>query len=156
MKHLQYIIKLIEDENIEALSAVRDVVIKFNKWFHCLSRLAKNSTLITLLIDNNINLIFTNGALIHLICRYSKPNIIKHIIDKGSDLETNTSIGWRPIHFICKYSTSEMIKYIIDKGVNLEVESTTGVQPIHLIREYAQDMTKYIVDKGVETITNNG
>ena len=61
-------------------------------------------------IDNN------NWRPIHYICKFSTPEMIKYIIDKGVDLECKTNENWRPIHYICSYSTPEMIKYIIDKG----------------------------------------
>jgi ankyrin repeat protein len=57
---------------------------------------------------------------IHFICRFSTPEIIKYIIDKGVDLAcSKTNEGWRPIHFICCYSTPDMVKYIIDKGIDV-------------------------------------
>ena len=71
---------------------------------------------------------------IHLICRYSTPEIIKYIIDKNViDLEATIDDGWRdgwrPIHLICRYSTPEIIKYIIDKNViDLEVTENVSIQ----------------------------
>jgi hypothetical protein len=50
-----------------------------------------------------------------LICRYSTPEMIKYIIDKGVNLVCFTKNYWQPIHYLCYYSTPDMIQYIIDK-----------------------------------------
>src|SRR5204862_6572265 len=57
---------------------------------------------------------------IHLVCRYSTPEIIKYVINKNVNLECMDNRGWKPIHYICRYSTLEMIKYIINKKVDLK------------------------------------
>jgi ankyrin repeat protein len=71
--------------------------------------------------------------LIHFICWFSTPEMIKYIIDKGVDIDIANNDGWKPIHYICRYSTPEMIKYIIDKGVWLEDAALNRVKPIHLL-----------------------
>jgi ankyrin repeat protein len=87
---------------------------------------------------------------IHYICRFSTPEMIKYIIDKGVDLDCKNVDGWRPIHLICRFSTPEMIKYIIDKGVDLECQNKKGCRPIHFIcRHSTPEMIKYIINKGV-------
>jgi ankyrin repeat protein len=103
--------------------------------------------------------ILNGRKLIHIVCSYGIPDIIKQIIDKSVDLECPDESDWRPIHYICRYSTPEMIKYIIDKGVNLEVECSRKWRPIHFICRYSTpEMIKYIIDKGVnlETVSDIG
>ena len=113
--------------------------------------------------DNNLTKIFIDSIndleykdnkqwrIIHFICCYSTPEMIKYIIDKGVDLECETNDKWRPIHLICRYSTSEMIKYIIDKGVDLECENNDRWRPIHIICRYStSEMIKYIIDRSVD------
>ena len=98
-----------------------------------------------------------NQRLIHFVCRYSSPEMIRYIIDKGVNLEVETQNNWYPnwypIHFVCKHSTPEMIRYIIDKGVNLEVETQSNWRPIHIICRYSTpEMIRYIIDKGVSLL----
>ena len=92
-----------------------------------------------------------NRKPIHRICKFSEPEIIKYIIDKGVNLECQTDQKIKPIHLICKNSTPEMIKYIIDKGVDLECMTDQKIKPIHLIcQNSTPEMIKYIIDKGVD------
>jgi len=37
---------------------------------------------------------------IHIICRYSAPELIKYIIDKGADIKCSTCDGSKPIDLI--------------------------------------------------------
>jgi ankyrin repeat protein len=125
-----------------------------------MDELFKNESIVKILIDKDVCIENPfNQKLIHWICQYSTPEMIKYIIDKGVDLECVNNDGWKPIHFICQYSTPEMIQYIIDKGVDLECRDIIGWRPIHLIcRKSTPEMIKYIIDKGVdlECQTNNG
>lgn len=114
-----------------------------------------NENIIKYIIDsvNDFNFTFSDGSLmpIHFICKYSSPEVIRYIIDKGIGLESETKDSWRPIHFICKHSNPEMIKYIIDKGVDLECETKRGWKPIHLICRWSTlEMIQYIIDKNVD------
>ena len=96
---------------------------------------------------------------IHLICKFSTPEMIKYIIDKNVDLEYEGKKGWKPIHLICRFSTPVMIKYIIDKNVDLECVTNDGWKPIHFICRYSSPkIIKYIIDKNVELecVTNDG
>ena len=88
---------------------------------------------------------------IHLICKYSTPEMIKFLIELGVNLEVEDCDGMRPIHYICKYSTPEMIKYIIDIGIDLEAKAFDDWRPIHLICRFSTpEMIKYIIDNGVD------
>jgi ankyrin repeat protein len=106
----------------------------------------KNNGLAKILIDHQININNKNNyLLIHYICRFSTPEMIKYIIDKGVDLECTTAGGWKPIHLICRYSTPEMIKYIIDKGVDLESTNNKKMKPIDYLRRHSTpEMINYI------------
>ena len=76
--------------------------------------------------------------------------MIKYIIDKNVDIESQNMKGWAPIHLICRNSTPEMIKYIIDKNVNLEIQTNDGWTPLHIICRYSNVETiKYIINKKV-------
>jgi len=87
---------------------------------------------------------------IHLICKYSTPEMIKYIIDNGVDLEAKLYNDWRPIHLICRFSTPEMIKYIIDKGVDLNAETRDDWRPINFIIEYStREVLEYIINKDI-------
>ena len=119
----------------------------------------KNNIITKMFIDKNINIINDTGCkLIHFICCYSTPEMIKYILDNTikTELEIEDSNKWRPIHYICIYSTEEMIKYIIDRCVDLEAKNDDGMRPIHYICKYSNpEVIKYIIDKGVDLEMEN-
>ena len=41
--------------------------------------------------------------------------MIKFIIEKGVELECETTEKWRPIHYICSFSTLDVIEYASSK-----------------------------------------
>ena len=94
----------------------------------------KNNEITKILIDKSVVIINNLGRkLIHYVCMWSTPEMIKYIIDKEVDLECSDIEKSRPIHYICTWSTPEMIKYIIDKGVDLECSDINKMRPVHLI-----------------------
>jgi hypothetical protein len=134
---------------------IKDISINYNEIENI--NIFKNDILVKYFIDNNIK--FTtniiNSKLIHFICRYSSPEMIKYIlniyVEKNLDLECETNLKSKPIHFICQHSTPEMIKYILDiyveKGLNLECETIYKMKPIHFIcQNSTPEMIKYILD----------
>jgi len=95
--------------------------------------------IIAYFIDNVINLEYQciNGRLIHCVIKHCTFNIIKHLIDKGIDIECQSSTKMRPIHFIMKYADDiEVIKYFVSRGVNIESETKNGWRPIHMVCLY--------------------
>ena len=140
---------------------IKQVIFKFQKFcifqFNKIKDINKKKNYL-----NRIDLEATtidNWKAIHYICRYSNPEIIQYLIDKGVDLEAKTNNGWRPIHFICMYSTAKMVRYIIDKGVDLEAETNNGWRPIHFICIYSKpEIKEYIIkfDIDLEATTNDG
>jgi ankyrin repeat protein len=145
--------RLFKSNNIDELITYMSLYNTFSlQASNYMAELLKNLQIVKILIDKNVNIIGkTNKKLIHWICQYSIPEIIRYIIDKGVDLECQDNGGWRPIHFICRYSTPDMIKYIIDKGVDLACQTNDGWRPIHFICRYSTpEMIKYIIDKGVD------
>jgi len=148
------------DEIYVSLQENNISMCEININFNIITKLFRNNNLVKYLIDNAIGIKNTkNMKLIHYICRYSTPELIEYIIDKGIDLECRTNNEWYPIHFICKHSTPELIKYIIDKSVNIECTTKNRWKPIHFICRYSTpELIKYIIDKGVdlECMTNQG
>jgi hypothetical protein len=152
---MDFCYNLFEKDNSEILKELKKlnyIKINFN---NIPENIYKNNYIMELIINKLENLecetLRDKWRPIHFICKYSTPEMIKYIIDKGVDLECETICKMRPIHFICKYSTPEMIKYIIDKGVDLECETLRDKwRPIHFICKYSTlKMIKYIIDKDV-------
>jgi len=148
------------DEIYVSLQENNISMCEININFNIITEIFTNDNLVKYLIDNTIEIKNNmNMKLIHYICRFSTPELIKYIIDKGANTECYTNEGWKPIHIICRNSTPELIKYIIDKGVDLECADIYGWKPIHIICRYSTpELIKYIIDKDVdlECSNNNG
>jgi hypothetical protein len=136
--------KYIEENNYDELLNYVKFDLKDNNFFYkLLSSLSllnncKNEKILKHIIDNAIDLECETSDKwrpIHLICKYSTPEMIKYIIDKGVNLECETDLGYKPIYFICRYSTSEMIAYMVDKCNNLKCEE---------INKYMEKLNKKI------------
>ncbi len=114
----------------------------------------KDSKIIQHIIDNFLDLESVSKSkwrLIHHLCGYSTPEMIKYAVSKGVNLECEGEDGWRPIHQVCRYSTPDVIKYMIDRGVDLECTTNDGLRPIHIACECSTpEIIKYIIDKGVD------
>lgn len=144
------------NELIEYISDYDTFTINYDD---ILDDIFKNNIITKMFIDKNINIISPcNSKLIHFICSYSTPEMIKYIIDKSdkTKLEAEDNDKWRPIHYICIYSTPEMIKYIIDRNVNLESENNDGMKPIHYICKYSTpEIIKFIIDRNINLECEN-
>lgn len=108
-------------------------------------------------IDNLEYIYYDNWKLIHYLCQFSSPDVIKHLVNKDVDLEHPTNKGKRCIEFLIRHSVFEIIKYVIEKGIDIEYEDGCW-RLIHYVCAVASDeIIKYFVDKGVnlECITRN-
>ncbi len=104
---------------------------------------------------NPFNKTEINIKLIHLICKFSSFKMIKYIVEKGVDLESNYFNELKPIHIICHRGILEEIEYFISKGVNLESETIYGCKPIHYICKFQNhrnyfEMILLFIKKGVD------
>jgi len=87
----------------------------------------------------DINLEISGYRPIHIICQYGTIEMLKYLVEKGADIESQTETNkcfysdkkYRPIHMICKHGTFEMLEYIVNKGVDINAEATHGWQPLH-------------------------
>ena len=103
------------------------------------------------LINNTLNLEAVDKCrLIHIACRYGSVKMVKLLIDKNVNLETENDDNWRPIHIACRYGSVEMVKLLVDKHINLEAEISNGWRPIHFACcRKSVKMVKLLIDKNV-------
>ena len=105
--------------------------------FEYIIKNCKNDNIIKYVLDNCIDIevseCIENHRPIHIVCRYSNPEMIKYIIDKGVKLECRTNEKQRPVHFIFQFSTPEMIEYIVRKEVGLHYYDSDRETPKTLL-----------------------
>jgi len=102
-----------------------------------------------------------NWKLIHFICKYGNPKIIKYILDKNIDLECQTLKGMRPIHFICsrKDLSIDTLIDITNHEVNVSCSTIAKIRPIHYLCEHGSaTMIKYMMSIGtdLDCVTKSG
>ena len=102
-----------------------------------------------------------NESALHIAAHRGKLEIMKKIIEKGTDV--NIITGWAgnntPLHFATKSRNFDIVKYLIEKGANVNAENRRGDTPLHNITHYSSlssseegdtilDIVKYLVEKG--------
>jgi hypothetical protein len=118
-------------------------------------------------IDNNILKYIIDNSLdydmedddgyrpVHVLCKYSNSEIVKHLIEKDIDLEScDTVNGMRLMHYICQYRNfdSDLVKYVLDKGVDLYAVDKNGFQPLHYLVKYLYNTNslQHFIDRGID------
>lgn len=86
---------------------------------------------------------------IHNICKYTNPEIIKHLVEKGVNLESTTKSLKRPIHYVCINQDLEAFNILVEKGVDIHCKDKDGFQSIHYAaREGKVDILKRLIELG--------
>lgn len=97
--------------------------------------------------------IYRNYKLIHYVCKYSSFEVLKHLVDKGVNLEAETEDGIRPIHYVSRYAKFfKSVMYLIDRGVDINATTCRGWTALHFIctRYRMPFAIKYMIEKGAE------
>lgn len=111
------------------------------------------------IIDNCTDLEFVNTdneTLVQLVCKLSKPDIIKYLLDKNVNLMQKTKHTKKtPLHYLCANPniTEEILKYIVDKKVKLDCKDNNNKQPIHYLtnnRAVTIEMIKIFIDNKID------
>ncbi|ORX42282.1 ankyrin [Piromyces finnis] len=81
-------------------------------------------------------------------------NVVKYLIDKGTDLNISDNIGTAPLHFACQEEKEnlDLVKYLIEeKNVDANVKNSFGCTPLHVACENGNiNIVKYLIDKGAD------
>jgi len=110
------------------------------------------------IIDKNPRLINIKDGnwdtpLTFAIKQNAKPEIVKYLIDNGSDLTKSDANTNTPLHLAVKNNASiEIIKYLIGKGANVNLKNYDGDTPLHLALSYEPSIetVKYLIEKGAD------
>jgi len=123
-----------------------------------------NITILKQLIEsNNHNINKTYGPysetlLIHAI-RNNWPNIIKHLIESGADINIRDIDGSTPLHIATNSSNIDIVKYLILSGADINQVDNYGRTPLYNATIQSNiDMIKYLVESGanIDACNANG
>lgn len=111
----------------------------------CKNKIGTDIKILNLLLETGIDIEHETNCrkrrLIHAACYTNNIGVFKFLIEKGVNLECESTQRKRPIHYACKAGNQEMIETLIDKGVGLESATEQGLRPIHFAMKYCKFRT---------------
>jgi uncharacterized protein len=60
------------------------------------------------------------------------PQIVKHLIGLGTDVNARDWRLWTPLHFAVRTGSAEVVKMLIEAGAQVDLPNDEGVTPLHL------------------------
>jgi len=88
-------------------------------------------------------------------CVKNKPEIVKYLVDKGANVNSQDEVGSTPLHYSAE-SSLEIVKYLVNKGAYVNAQNNNDETPLHLaIEKTSLEIVKYLVDKGADVNTKN-
>ena len=100
-----------------------------------------------------------NQAPIHKIIESKKKNkhdVLKKILEMGSDPNIRDSNGWCPLHYACNYGDLESVKILLDYKANIDNYSNNRRIPLHIAsNNNYPDIVEYLCKKKSEINTKD-
>ena len=62
-------------------------------------------------------------------------DIIRYLVEKGSDIEKEDSYGWTPIGNAASHGHLESTRYLLEQGANRDKPNEWSMTPLHLAAE---------------------
>lgn len=96
---------------------------------------------------------------LHIICALKNPHLklIKHVIDKGQDINASDNCGETPLFDAIKAKHRlYIIKYLISKGARVDCENSKNETPLSLAIEKEQiELFRYLLGNGAHISERN-
>ncbi len=85
-----------------------------------------------------------NMTLLHFASRQGHLEIVKYLLERGSDVEAQDTFGQTPLHLAAKWNQYEIVKFLLEKGADLNTGSRDGVNiQIHFISKFILKKQKF-------------
>ena len=65
------------------------------------------------------------------VSRPPRPDVIKHLIDLGVDVNARDRELWTPLHFAARTKSPAAVRLLVDAGADVNAERGKGITPIH-------------------------
>lgn len=73
---------------------------------------------------------FLHKALVSVVLP-PNPEMIRHLIDVGVDVNARDSKMWTPLHFAVRTKNSLVVKMLLDAGAEVDAVNDEGISPLH-------------------------
>ena len=142
--------------------AVKENIITTIKPIHVVARNGKLSSLKMLLdkYPRQVNVKDEYGRIpLYWAARAGHMDIVKLLIEKGSNVNAKADEGWTPLHTTAYNGKDEAAEYLIQKGAVIDIRNEDGETPLYWAAKRGHfHLVKLFVDNGadVEARAKNG
>ena len=87
---------------------------------------------------------------LHTAARQGKVELLKELLQRNSNPDLFTKLGWTPLHFAARYGQLECCRLLLDAGASIiATTKLRGYMPIHLAALYDQvDIVDFLLQRG--------
>ena len=115
----------------------------------------------TLLAGRDVNLRTEDSDkwnLLHLalvsVSRPPKPEVVRHLIELGVDVNAKDRRRWTPLHFAARTKNPAVVKLLLEAGADVNATDDEGITPLHQgLLQYPVnlEMTEMLLAAGAKT-----
>jgi ankyrin repeat protein len=88
---------------------------------------------------------------IHMACRSGSMDAVRHLADRGADLNARTQSGWMPMHFAALSGNIQIVRFLAAQHCSVKDPTSDGISPLAIASAGANlDVMKYLTDQGAE------
>lgn len=92
---------------------------------------------------------------LHWACKKGSNDLVKLLVDRGSNLNSQTKEGWTPLYLACEEGHTDAAMLLCSRGANINVKDKTGASPLRMAVNTGNSMlVKYFLDRNAEGIND--
>lgn len=90
------------------------------------------------------------NTMLHITCKYGHVDIVRYLVERGSDINALNAYDDTPLHFACENGIMELVTCLLEHGANVNAVNMDGKTPLHIACEYGAkiDVIEYLIMKG--------
>jgi len=83
--------------------------------------------------------------------QHNQPEIAKHLINSGADVNAKSSGDWTPLMFALRYNQPDNAKKLINRGADVNAKNSGGWTPLMIaLRNNQPDNAKELINRGAD------